>query len=295
MMIRKTLCLSIALALFAGPAAAAGTKAAAARLTAEQVVEKHIQARGGLTAWHAIRTLSWSGKLDAGPGDSVSRSESYVSTAMTWRAKKAKILEQANAKAEPEKQVELPFVLDMKRPGMSRVEIEFAGKTAVQVYDGHQGWKVRPFLNRDDVEPFSPDEVKASEGKWQIDGPLLDYAEKGTRVELEGMEAVQGSDAYKLKLTARSGAVQHIWIDAKSFLDVKVEGTPRRMDGRMHSVWIYQRDFRQVDGVMVPYLLETAVDGYHDTHRMIIDKVAVNPVLSDALFAKPTPGGNNHG
>ena len=35
----------------------------------------------------------------------------------------------------PYKQVPLPFVLDMKRPGKSWVEIVFAGKTAVQVYD----------------------------------------------------------------------------------------------------------------------------------------------------------------
>jgi len=68
---------------------------------------------------------------------------------------------------------------------------------------------------------------------------------------------------------------------------VKIEGTPRRMDGRMRTVWIYQRDFRSVQGVMVPFTLETAVEGYRDTHKMIIEKVGVNPQLDDALFAKP--------
>jgi outer membrane lipoprotein-sorting protein len=167
------------------------------------------------------------------------------------------------------------------------VEIEFSGKTAVQVYDGTNGWKVRPFLNRNEVEPFTADETKAESAKGELDGLLVDYTAKGTKIELEGMEAVEGRDAYKLKLTAKAGNVQHVWVDAQSFLDVKVEGAPRRMDGRMHTVWTYQRDFRPVQGVMVPFVLETAVDGYPQTHKMVIEKVVINPKLDDALFTKP--------
>jgi hypothetical protein len=59
------------------------------------------------------------------------------------------------------------------------------------------------------------------------------------------------------------------------------------MDGRMRTVWVYQRDFRSVQGLMVPFVLETAVDGYKDTHKMIIEKVGLNPVLDDSLFVRP--------
>ena len=55
----------------------------------------------------------------------------------------------------------------------------------------------------------------------------------------------------------------------------------------MHNVSIYQRDFRNIQGVMVPYLLETAVDGYRETHKTVIETVAVNPKLEDSLFTKP--------
>jgi len=98
---------------------------------------------------------------------------------------------------------------------------------------------------------------------------------------------VEGRSAYRLKLTPKNGSVQHIWIDAQNFLDVKVEGAPRRMDGKMHSVLVYQRDFRAVHGVMIPYVLETTVDGYKDSHRMVIEKAVVNPPLDAALFVKP--------
>jgi hypothetical protein len=258
---------------------------AAAKLTADQIVAKHISARGGLAAWHAVQTMSWTGKMDAGSGDSVARSKKFAEMETARKSKKPLA---TDAKAEEDKQVQLPFVVDMKRPELSRVEIVFAGKTAVQVYDGKNGWKLRPYLNRNDVEPFTPEELKASAGKWEMDGPLLDASAKGSKVELEAVEPVEGHDAYRLKLTASGGEVQHIWIDAQSFLDVKIEGTPRRMDGKMRTVWIYQRDFRSVQGLMVPHLLETAVDGYRDTHKMMIDKVAVNPALNDALFAKPS-------
>jgi len=252
------------------------SKTTQANLTAAEIVERNVAARGGLEGWRAVQSMSWSGKLDAG-GGSLERSR-RVAEGRGHRGP---------AEVATNKQPQLPFVLEMKRPGKSRVEIQFAGKTAVQVYDGANGWKVRPFLNRNDVQPFTAEEAKAESEKAELDGPLVDYAAKGTKMELEGVEAVEGRDAYKLKLATKTGDVQHIWIDTRNFLDVKVEGTPRRMDGRMRTVWIYQRDFRPVQGLMIPFVLVTAVDGYKETHAMVIEKVAVNPKLDDALFTKP--------
>jgi hypothetical protein len=157
----------------------------------------------------------------------------------------------------------------------------------VQVFDGQNGWKLRPYLNRNDVEPFTADEAKSEEVKADLEGPLVDYAAKGTQVSLAGVEPVDGHSAYKLKLTMKSGGVQHIWIDAQSFLDVKIEGIPRRMDNKIRNVWIYQRDFRRVQGLMVPFLYETAIEGNPRTHRMTVDTVAVNRTLDEQRFAKP--------
>ena len=295
MMSNKRRVLLGALACLGLPAAvwAADGKAVAGGLTVEQIVEKHVAARGGLVAWRAVQTMSWAGRMDAGVGDSVARSQNYV--VQTWGKKAPKVRQAAleavqkgeAPKEEGPKQVQLPFLLEMKRPGMSRIELEFAGKTAIQVYDGKNGWMKRPYLNRDDWEPFSAEQLKASAGMWDMDGPLIDHAAKGTRVALEGVEKVDGQDAWKLKLTLKDGTAQHIWIDQKSFLDVKVEGTPRQMDGRMHAVWVTQRDFRKVDGVMLPFELVTVVDGYPDRHWMQLEKVTVNPKLDYSRFVKP--------
>jgi outer membrane lipoprotein-sorting protein len=281
-MFRKALLLSLGFSL---SISTLSTMAQTSKLTAAQVVEKNIAARGGLQAWRGVKTIEWSGKLDAGTGDSVERSRRFAQN--QGRLSNSRMEHNAAGKVEPGKQVELPFKYEMKRPRKSRMEIEFAGKTAVQVYDGQNGWKLRPFLNRNDVEPFTAEEAKSELDKSDLDGYLVDYAAKGTKVELEGMEKVEGKDAYKLKVTPKAGRVQYIWVDAQSFLDVKVSGSPRRMDGKMHNVAIFQRDFRNVQGLMIPYVLETAVDGYHETHKVAIEKVEINPKLDDALFTKP--------
>ena len=284
------LCSSLGLAAVPSqaPAQAPQSRPALGNLTVAQIVDKHVAARGGLQAWRAVQSLTLSGKMDAGAGDSPARSARIARSGRAPTANAALTPTVAGTeKGEAEKQVQLPFVLQFKHPHKSRLEIEFAGKTAIQVYDGTQGWKLRPFLNRNNVEPFTAQEAKAEAEQGDPVDVLVDYAAKGTQVELEKAEPVEGRDAYKLKLTMKGGKIRHVWIDAQSFLDVKVEGVQRRMDGRMRDVWIYQRDFRPVQGLMMPFLQETAVDGYPGTHKMVIEKVAVNPKLDDALFTKP--------
>jgi len=280
---RRSLLLSVSLCLgFSYPLLAAERKAKARRLSAAAIVNKHVLARGGLEAWRGVQTLL-SGKMDAGTGDSVARSMRVGA----GTKKRRREIAAAGPQEEPEKQVQLPFKLARQRPNKSRLEIEFAGKTAVQVYDGTNGWKVRPYLNRNDVEPFTLQELKSAAANADMDDPLIDYKAKGTKFEVDGIEKLAGRDAYKLKLTTRTGSVQRVWIDAQSFLDIQVEGVPRRMDGKMHSVWIHQRDFRSVQGLKIPFIVETIVDGYPQAHQIVVDKVAVNPKLDAATFAKP--------
>lgn len=252
---RRVLVLCVCLATLAAPAARAAEAGRPAGLSAAQIADRNVKARGGLQAWQAVRTLKMSGELDAGG--------------------------KTDAK--------LPFALFLKRPRKSRVEITFAGKNAVQVYDGAQGWKLRPFLNRDDVEPFKPDELQEAASSAELDGPLVDYAKKGTHIELAGSEKVEGRKTYKLKLTSRSGQQRFLWVDARTFLEAKISGDPRKLDGRPHQVAIYSRDYRTVDGLKIPFVQETVVEGVKQSHKMVVKAVAVNPPLQDALFAKPRP------
>jgi hypothetical protein len=60
------------------------------------------------------------------------------------------------------------------------------------------------------------------------------------------------------------------------------------MNGKMRPVWIYLRDYKDVSGLMIPYVMETEVQGYKETHSIFIENVVVNPKLEDSLFTKPS-------
>ena len=269
------LCAVLVSAVFPQLVFGADTKTRASQLTVAQIVDKNVAARGGLTAWRGVRALEMKGKLDAGGND---RSTFVVPG------------EQVDAKITPKRpteQVQLPFLLDVQRGRKRRIEIEFKGQTAIQVYNGTEGWKLRPFLNRRQVENYTPDELKSASADPDLDGLLIDYAAKGSRVELAGIEKVDDRDAYNLKVTDKNGHERHVWVDASTFLETKIEGNSRRLDGKFHPVATYFRDYRSVNGLMLPYLMETVVEGVKDHEKIQVETIVSNPKLDDSRFAMP--------
>jgi hypothetical protein len=290
-MLRNGLVICLALVL-AVPNAIAGTGAVAAgqgKLSAAAIVDKNVAARGGLAAWRSVQTLSMEGKMGAGGN----RRETLGLPNPDQKAGKLEVPQR------PADEAQLPFLMELKRPRKMRLEIQFAGKTAIQVFDGSHGWKLRPYLNRLEVEPYTAQETKVATLQQDLDGPLVDYASKGTRFELVGMEKVEDHDTYKLKLAMKNGQQFHVWIDAQTFLETKMEAQPRRLDGVYHPVEVYFRDYRPVSGLQIPFMLETRVLpvaknalGVRDTpvppEKIMVEKVVVNPKLAESAFSKPS-------
>jgi len=50
---------------------------------------------------------------------------------------------------------------------------------------------------------------------------------------------------------------------------------------------LYCRDYKPVNGLLVPYVLETKVQGVKQSHKMTIESLVMNPKLDDSLFAVP--------
>ncbi len=286
-MLRKFLGVSISIAFSVSLAAGSNASSPQGQLSAAQIVDKNVAARGGLQAWRAVQTLSFQGKLGAGGNQ-----RATLAVPDPNQSSMQPILPRRRAD-----EAQLPFLMELKRGRKVRFELQFAGKTAIQVYDGSNGWKLRPYLNRLEVEPYTTDELQIASTQSDLDGPLVDYAAKGNRVELEGVEKVEGRDTYRLKVTEKSGYTFHVWVDAGTFLEAKMEGQPRRLDGTDHPVEVYYRDYRPVDGLQIPFVLETRVLpvsktmlGLRDTpvppERITIEKVVVNPKFDEKLFSK---------
>jgi hypothetical protein len=238
--------------------AVAGVPDAAPELTAEQIVEKNVAARGGLEAWRKIETMSWVG---------------YVETAAAAGAR-------------------LPFMLEMKRPNKTRFAINAPQQMSMRMFDGKQGWKLRSTNSgQPDLQPYSADEVAFALDGQVIEGPLVDYQAKGSSVMLEDIDEIDGSKAYRLGVKLTSGASQHVWIDARSFLDVKSERESRNAFGKPGMVTKRYRNYRPVGGLQIPFVIENSTDTGKIADRMVIDKILLNPPLDDRIFAKPrVPG-----
>jgi hypothetical protein len=251
-----------------GPAAKPSPSPALPSLSAAQIVERNVTARGGSAAWKAVQTMSWKGQMGAG--------------AKTYETVTPKGALQQKQRDE----MQLPFRLEFKRPLKSRLELEFNGQTAVQVYDGANGWKLRPYLARSNWDAYSAAELHQAAMEPGIDGYLIDYAAKGAKVEAAGTDTVEGSPAYKLKVTRKDGTVRNVWVDGSSFLDVKMDGEPRKLDGKPHAVAVYLRDYKRDRALMIPHLQETVVSGVKATEKITIESVTVNSQLADARFTK---------
>jgi hypothetical protein len=287
------ICASLMLA--ACVSAAAATAPAPASLSAAEIVTKNVAARGGLEAWRAVKTMSLSGKVGAGGNQ---RATLQIPT----QAQPTLVTRNTDEPKLPTRRVEeviLPFLMDLARPGKMRFELQVGKQTALQVFDGVNGWKLRPYLNRSEVEPYTAEERKLAASQADLDGQLVDYAAKGTRIESDGTEKIENRDTYKLKLTLKNGDVTHVWVDAQSFLETKIEGQPRRLDGTYHPVEVYYRDYRNVKGLQIPFVLETHVLpvaktalGTRDTpvppEKVVIEKVVINPVFDAGRFNEPS-------
>jgi hypothetical protein len=300
-MFRVLLAMGSCLAVAVSFAAPADNSQAAGNLTAAEIMAKNVAARGGLEAWRAVKTPSVAGKMGAGGN----QRPTLATPAPRPRAKlwgqgfgdKGPPMSRLADATRAVEEVQLPFLMQMERPGKVRFELAFNGQTAIQVFDGTNVWKLRPFLNRLAVEPYTPEEMKTTATQSELDGLLVDYAAKGTGIELAGMEKVEDRDNYKIQLTLKNDTRIHVWIDAGTFLETKLEGQPTRLDATDHPPEIYLRGYGPVSGLQIPYVLETSVLpvgrtalGFRDPpvppEKTVVETVLVNPKLDESRFSK---------
>lgn len=218
--------------------------------TVDELIAKNVEAKGGLEKLKAVKTQRATGKMMMGPG------------------------------------MEAPIVMMSKRPMSTRMEFTFQGMTGMQVYDGKTAWMSMPFMGKKEPEVMPPDESKMIEEQADFDGPLMDYKTKGHTVELVGKEQVEGADAFKLKLTLKGGGVRYIYLDAETYLEIKME-SKRMVRGTEVETESYLSDYKEVGGLMMAHVMESGAKGTPQRQKLVIDKIELNPEIDDKLFVMP--------
>ena len=222
-----------------------------APLTADQIVQKHVEAIGGVDKLNAIHTLVVTGK--------------------------ASILGQVDA----------PLTIQVRRPNRMRLEITYQGKKVVQAFDGMVAWTINPLVDNEPKQSSDDDTRAAQESSDFIGGNLVDYKSKGNTVELVDKEDIEGLAVYKLKITKKSGSVEYDYLDAKSFLPVKTEGR-RTQFGQQVLYESKISDYKPVEGVLMPFSMKQMVNG-RLAMEITIEKMDANVPLDEAVFKMPAP------
>jgi len=226
---------------------------AAHAITADEIIARHIEARGGLAKLEALTSLKRSGRL---------------------------VLPGAN--------IEVSVVDTRVRPDKIRQEFTLQGMTAVQAWDGHQGWQIQPFQGRKDPERMSADEAKPLAIAADLDFPLVDYKAKGARVEYLGLEEVDGTPAHKLRVDLASGDDVIYFIDPDTWMIIR-DVQKREVRGAEQVSETDYGDYEKVQGVWVPMTEASGPVGVDATQKqqVVFDRAEGNGAVDAAIFAFP--------
>jgi hypothetical protein len=162
----------------------------------------------------------------------------------------------------------------------------------VVAYDGKTGWKIEPWNGKKDAEALSEEEMKGILEDSDIDGPLVNYREKGNKVEFVGMEPVEGTDAYKLKVTRKNGDVSFFFMDTDYYVPIKIE-TKRIIRGAEREFETTLGDYKEVSGWYLPFSVESGLKGSPNKQQVTYEKIEANVAIEDARFRKPGATGES--
>jgi len=220
--------------------------------TADEIIARFVKTVGGAEKIQSIRTLRRVGKFTGDDG------------------------------------FEAVVVVESSRPNKVREEFSIQGMTGVNAYDGANGWKIDPFGGKKDPESLSEEEMRSIVEDSDFDEPLINYQQKGNKVELVGMDQIEGTDVYKLKVTLKSGDTRYYYMDTDSYVPIKYE-TKRIIRGTPQETETTLGDYKQVGGWYLPFSLETRQKGSSGSQKITFDRIEFNVPIDSTRYNRPKP------
>jgi hypothetical protein len=222
--------------------------------TAEELVARNLQAKGGIEKMKAIKSLRMTGRFETGGFKATIGQES-------------------------------------KRPEMLRESLTVQGMTQIQAYDGSSAWQISPFGGRKDPEMLGEDDARNLIEDADFDGPLVDAQAKGNKIEYMGHDQVDGDDAYKLKVTLKNGDVFYYYLDPDTCIEIQIE-KQRFIRGSVRESVTTLGSYKPVNGVMYPFSIEAGPKNNPNARgKITITKIEANIPIDDSNFKMPSAPG----
>ncbi|MGH9347333.1 MAG: hypothetical protein ACRD26_08710 [Vicinamibacterales bacterium] len=217
--------------------------------TVDELIARHVEARGGMANLRAIQTV---------------RIERTVAALFN----------------------DLDLVVYKKRPNLYRSEQTPEGsQTPVVRVFSDEAWETAKGKT---VVRQGAGAVEQREVDGDFDGFLIDYRDKGHTIALEGRQRAGAVEAWKLKVTMKSGAVRYVYLDAATLLERRHEATIEVAPNRRVATTITFGDWRDIEGVKFPFAIEEERDAPGQTFVFYTKKIEVNVPIDDAIFRMPS-------
>ncbi len=223
-------------------------------VTLDELLAKNLTARGGAANVQKLQSLRLTGRaVFAGRGGS---------------------------------KIEMAWAQVQKRPGKIRSEVTRQGLTAVQAWNGKEGWKLAPFQGRREPERASQDDARALAQDADLEGQLISWREKGSKLEYLGVEDVDGTPAHKLRVALKDGDVHYVFLDPDGFLEIRIV-TERHVRSSEQVTEADLGAYGQVAGVWIPTSIDQGRKGGPRTAHFTVEKAEANVPVEDRIFEYP--------
>ena len=213
----------------------------------DEVIAKNIEARGGLERIKAVTSIRQEARL----------------VSMTMPGNDA------------------ATTMYLKRPNLTRQEINVGGQRIVSGFDGKTPWMINPLTGSSRPITLSGPQADAIREQATFDPLLVDYRWRWHLVEYVGRETEGGRPMHHLKITAPSRQVSHLYLDAATHLEARLMTEVDRT--KMEVTW---DDYRDVNGLKFAFLQRQIVNGVVQ-NEMRFQTIETNVPISDGVFAVP--------
>jgi outer membrane lipoprotein-sorting protein len=221
--------------------------------TADEILDKYFQNIGGKDKWKALSSRKSTGKISF-------------------------------------QNMDFPVTFLEKPSAKQRMSIQIQGVEIVQAYDGTDGWMINPLQGGVDPVKMSDEESKEFKDR-KFQDEFIDYKTKGHTVELLGTEEIDGVKCYKIQLVKNKNNDQEDvtevhYFDSENYVPIMIVSYARTGPAKGQEIKTYISDYQDVNGLMMPFFLESKVNG-QTMQKITIEKVALNEPIDDSMFAFP--------
>ena len=219
---------------------------AAQAQTADEIIQKHIAAMGGLDAFNSVTSVKITGIVTA-------------------------------------QGMDLPVTTQIINGKAMRTDVEVMGQSITNVYYNGTGWKINPFAGAETATEVTGTELIDFKGQASLVSNLMDYKSRGHQVELLSPEEMDGITVQKLKLTSKEdGRITTYYInDATSLVHKSV--TKREMQGQEFDFETYYSDYKEFGGIKFAMSRSQKVEG-QVVQEMNMEKVELNAAIDESIF-----------